>query len=154
MGRDMISITLIVAGVGAVMGIILGGFMADRLGWYKTLIILCCAQMIIMPLYSHLSVGVPAFFALFVIWALAGWSFMAGPQMRLIGLAGPKAPVVLALTAACIYIGAAIGSAIGSFVITTWSIDALGYAAGFCMIFALLNLVISARFPPNSYGPS
>ncbi|MEP2681259.1 MULTISPECIES: MFS transporter [Rhodobacterales] len=154
MGRDMISITLIVAGIGAVMGNILGGFMADRLGWYKTLIILCCAQMIIMPLYSHLPVGVPAFFALSVIWAMAGWSFMAGQQMRLIGLAGPKAPVVLALTAACIYIGAAIGSAIGSFVISTWSIDALGYAAAFCMIFALLNLVISARFPPNSYGPS
>lgn len=149
MGRDLISITLMVAGIGAVLGNILGGFMADRLGWFRTLIILCCSQIVIMPFYSFLPVSLPAFFALSVIWSVAGWSFMAGQQMRLIGVAGPKAPVVLALTAACIYIGAAIGSFIGSLVIARFGLEGLGIAAAACAVLALANVLLSARFPPD-----
>jgi DHA1 family inner membrane transport protein len=113
MGRDLITLTLVISGLGAVVGNLLGGFIADKLGWFITLKALCVAQMIVMPFYSFLPISLPAFFTLTVVWAIIGWSFMAGQQMRLIGLAGPKSPVVLALTAASIYIGAAIGSAVG-----------------------------------------
>ena len=150
MGRDGITFILVLSGVGAVAGNIIGGIMADRLGWYKTLIILCCAQMLLMPIYSFLPIAMPGFFVLSIAWSIAGWSFMAGQQMRLIGLAGPKAPVVLALTAACIYIGAAIGSAIGSVVIAYFGIAGLGIAAALCASLALANLILSARFPPKA----
>jgi predicted MFS family arabinose efflux permease len=149
MGRDGITFILVLSGIGAVAGNIIGGIMADRLGWYKTLIILCCAQMILMPIYSFLPLAMPGFIVLTVAWSIAGWSFMAGQQMRLIGLAGPMAPVVLALTAACIYIGAAIGSAIGALVIARFGIQGLGIAAAICASFALANLILSARFPPK-----
>lgn len=149
MGRDGITFILVLSGIGAVAGNIIGGIMADRLGWYKTLIILCCAQMILMPIYSFLPLAMPGFVILTVAWSIAGWSFMAGQQMRLIGLAGPMAPVVLALTAACIYIGAAIGSAIGALVIARFGIQGLGIAAAICTSFALANLILSARFPPK-----
>jgi predicted MFS family arabinose efflux permease len=149
MGRDGITFILVLSGIGAVAGNIIGGIMADRLGWYKTLIILCCAQMILMPIYSFLPLAMPGFVVLTVAWSIAGWSFMAGQQMRLIGLAGPMAPVVLALTAACIYIGAAIGSAIGALVIARFGIQGLGIAAAICASFALANLILSARFPPK-----
>lgn len=154
MERDLISITLVVGGIGAVLGNILGGYMADTLGWFKTLVILCCSQMLIMPLYSTLPISLTAFFALSVIWSVAGWSFMAGQQMRLIGLAGPKAPVVLALTAAFIYIGAALGSFIGALVIARFGLDGLGIAAGACASLALVNVLLSARFPPQGHSPS
>lgn len=149
MGRDGITFILVLSGIGAVAGNIIGGIMADRLGWYKTLIILCCAQMILMPIYSFLPLAMPGFVVLTIAWSIAGWSFMAGQQMRLIGLAGPMAPVVLALTAACIYIGAAIGSAIGALVIARFGIQGLGIAAAICASFALANLILSARFPPK-----
>lgn len=149
MGRDGITFILVLSGIGAVAGNIIGGIMADRLGWYKTLIILCCAQMILMPIYSFLPLAMPGFVVLTVAWSIAGWSFMAGQQMRLIGLAGPMAPVVLALTAACIYIGAAIGSAIGALVIARFGIQGLGIAAAICASFTLANLILSARFPPK-----
>jgi multidrug resistance protein len=149
MGRDGITFILVLSGVGAVAGNIIGGIMADRLGWFKTLIILCCAQMVLMPFYSFLPIALPGFFVLTIAWSIAGWSFMAGQQMRLIGLAGPMAPVVLSLTAACIYIGAAIGSAIGALVIATFGIEALGIAAALCTSLALANLILSARFAPS-----
>ena len=151
MGRDLITFTLVLAGIGSVIGNIMGGFMADRLGWFITLALLCCAQIVIMPFYSFLPLSLPSFFGLTIIWSIASWSFMAGQQMRLIGLAGPKAPVVLSLTAAAIYIGAAIGSAIGAIVITRTGLNGLGITASLCTTLALINLILSRRYPPPSH---
>tara|TARA_B110000908_G_scaffold151401_1_gene186092 strand:- start:424 stop:1590 length:1167 start_codon:yes stop_codon:yes gene_type:complete len=152
MGRDMITLTLVISGLGAVAGNLLGGYMADRLGWFKTLTTLCVAQMLVMPFYSFLPMSLPAFFTLSVVWSVVGWSFMAGQQMRLIGLAGPKAPVVLALTAASIYVGAAIGSAIGSLVITHYGLSGLGIAAALFASLALANVILSHRYPPAAHA--
>jgi DHA1 family inner membrane transport protein len=151
MGRDLITLTLVISGLGAVVGNLLGGFIADKLGWFITLKALCVAQMIVMPFYSFLPISLPAFFTLTVVWAIIGWSFMAGQQMRLIGLAGPKAPVVLALTAASIYIGAAIGSAVGSIIITYYGFSGLGIAAAGCASLALANIILSHRYPPAAH---
>ena len=151
MGRDLITLTLLISGLGAVVGNLLGGFMADKLGWFITLKALCVAQMIVMPFYSFLPISLPAFFTLTVVWAIIGWSFMAGQQMRLIGLAGPKAPVVLALTAASIYIGAAIGSAVGSIIIKYYGFSGLGIAAAGCASLALANIILSHRYPPAAH---
>jgi DHA1 family inner membrane transport protein len=151
MGRDLVTLTLVISGLGAVVGNLLGGFMADKLGWFITLKALCVAQMIVMPFYSFLPISLPAFFTLTVVWAIIGWSFMAGQQMRLIGLAGPKAPVVLALTAASIYIGAAIGSAVGSIIITYYGFSGLGIAAAGCASLALANIILSHRYPPAAH---
>ena len=151
MGRDLITLTLVISGLGAVVGNLLGGFIADKLGWFISLKALCVAQMIVMPFYSFLPISLPAFFTLTVVWAIIGWSFMAGQQMRLIGLAGPKAPVVLALTAASIYIGAAIGSAVGSIIITYYGFSGLGIAAAGCASLALANIILSHRYPPAAH---
>lgn len=153
-GRDGIAAILLVFGCGAVGGNILGGVLADRFGWRLTLISLCLSQMVIMPLFSLLPVSVPALVIFAFLWALTGWAFMAAQQSRLIGLAGPQAPVVLALNAAAIYIGAALGSALGALVISGFGIAATGVAAGLVSGFALLHLVVSTRLAPKAYAPS
>jgi len=147
-GRDGVTLVLAIFGVGAVVGNIAGGVMADRIGWARTLTILCVSQMIIMPVFSLLPLPDLALMALALAWASAGWSFMAGQQMRLIGLAGPQAPVVLALNAAAIYVGAAIGSAIGAWVIAQFGIVYVGLAAGIGSTLALLHLLLSIRRSP------
>jgi len=148
-GRDGITLTLATFGCGAVAGNILGGFLADRFGWRRTLTGLCLCQMALMPLFSMLPVPVPALLVLAFVWSVCGWSFMAGQQLRLIKLAGPRAPVVLALNAAAIYVGAALGSALGGAVITAFGISALGIAAGLAALSALIHLTLSATLEPR-----
>lgn len=150
-GRDGITLVLLVFGLGAVCGNLLGGFLADRLGWRGTLVILCLSQMALMPLFSFLPMATLLLATLSFAWALFGWAFMPGQQMRLIGLAGPRAPVVLALNAAAIYLGAALGSALGGLVIAGFGIQAVGIAAGLGSAYALLHLLLSARLSPR--GP-
>lgn len=150
-GRNGVTLILFMFGLGGVGGNILGGHLADRFGWHRTLTGLCVAQIILMPLYSLLPFDPVLLAALAIIWALASWSFMAGQQMRLINLAGPRAPVVLAVNAAAIYVGSAIGSAIGGLVIANFGITALGLFAGLSAAFALLHLTYSARRTPVTY---
>lgn len=147
-GRNGIALVLMISGVGAVFGNIMGGYLSDRLGWRITLSALCVTQMCVMPMFSLLPVSAPALFVLVFLWALGSWSFMAAQQTRLIGLAGHRAPVVLALNAAAIYVGAAIGSAFGGAMIAGYGLISLGLAAGAAAIVALLHLTLSARLSP------
>ena len=149
LGRNGIALVLLVFGLGAVGGNIMGGILADRLGWRITLIFLCVCQMLIMPVYSLLPFAMPYLLGLSFLWSLFGWGFMAGQEARLISGAGAQAPVVLALNAAAIYIGAAIGSAIGGVVIAVFGISAIGLAAGLASTIALIHLTLSTRFSPR-----
>jgi len=139
-GRDGVAVALIVFGLGAVFGNLAGGAISDRIGPSRTLAVLALAQMVIMPVFSLLPLSTAVVMGLLVIWALFGFSFMAAQQVRLISLAPAQAPVFLALNAAAIYVGAAIGSAIGGAAITLVGLTLLGVTGGFIAFLAFLVL--------------
>ena len=145
LGRDGITALLLVFGAGAVAGNMIGGALADRLGPRRTLMGLALAQIVLMPLFSLLPMPVPVVFGLVFVWSVAGWSFMAPQQSLLIDLAPERAPVILALHAAAIYVGAALGSALGGAVIAGPGVGALGLVAGICAVVALGNLWLGGR---------
>ncbi len=138
--RDGITLALIIFGVGAVFGNLAGGAIADRIGPSRTLAVLALAQMVIMPAFSLLPLPDAVVMGLLVLWALFGFSFMAAQQVRLISLAPPQAPVFLALNAAAIYVGAAVGSAIGGAAITLVGLALLGVTGGAIALAAFLVL--------------
>ncbi|MEL6549155.1 MAG: MFS transporter [Pseudomonadota bacterium] len=151
-GRDEITLVLLVFGVGAVIGNILGGALADRIGAGRTLTLLVVLQIPLLPFYSLLPVPGIALLAWTLVWSTVGWSFGAAQQLRLVELCGAQAPVALALNASAIYVGSAVGSGIGAGVISLAGLDALGIAAAFMMIAALANLRLSRRLSPG--GPA
>ena len=152
-GRDGITLALLVCGVGAVIGNVMGGVLSDRVGPARTLTLLCLAQILVLPGFSALPwaggqtemVAGALAMGLLVLWSVFGWSFMAAQQARLIGLAPEAAPVMLALNAAGIYVGAALGSAVGGAVLAGFGLAPLGLVAGALMVVALLHLRLSVR---------
>ena len=144
-GRDGITLALLVFGIGAVVGNLAGGRLADTLGPVRTLAILCLGQIVLMPLLSALPMGTALVFGLIGLWSVFGWSFMAGQQVRLLSIAPTRAPVVLALNAAAIYVGAAVGSAIGGAVVNRAGLGALGVVGGVLALGALAHLLASHR---------
>ena len=144
-GRDGITLVLVVFGVGAVIGNLAGGWLTDRIGPMKTLTLLCLAQIVLMALFSSLPVPGVALLALVFTWSVFGWSFVAPQQLRLITLAPEEASVLLALNAAAIYVGAALGSALGGAVLEGFGLNALGIAGAFVGLGALAHLMWSHR---------
>ncbi len=152
-GRDGITLALLVCGIGAVLGNMMGGALSDRIGPARTLTLLCLAQLVVLPGFSALPLaggqttllsGALAM-GLLLLWSVFGWSFMAAQQARLIGLAPEAAPVILALNAAGVYVGAALGSAMGGMVLAGFGLAPLGLVAGALMVVALAHLRLSVR---------
>ncbi len=139
-GRNGVTLALFIFGIGAIFGNLAGGAISDRIGPSRTLGVLALAQMVIMPVFSLLPLPDAAVLALLVLWALFAFSFMAAQQVRLISLAPAQAPVFLALNAAAIYVGAAIGSAIGGIAITVVGLVLLGITGGAIALLAFVVL--------------
>ncbi|WP_425091154.1 MFS transporter [Tropicimonas sp. S265A] len=142
-GSTMISLALLIFGGGAVIGNIVGGALADRIGPERTLMMLCISQIALMPVFSFLPLALPVVLGLIIAWSVCGWSFMAPQQARLISRAPDVAPVVLSLNAAAIYVGAAVGSALGGGVLNLAGQGALGVAGSAVGLLALLTLWVA-----------
>lgn len=144
-GRDGITLTLVVFGAGAVFGNMLGGKLTDSIGPYRTLLIACASQVLFMPMFSLLPVNDVVFLLITFVWSLLGWSFMVAQQTRLVGQTPQRQNVVLALNGAAIYLGVAVGSAVGGLLAESMGMSVLGFSAALCGMLGALHLVTSER---------
>jgi len=149
-GRDGVTAYLLIFGIAAVFGNFTGGFSSDKIGPSRTLAIICLAQAIMLPTIALAPFSPVVMGAAIVVWSLSGWSFMTPQQARLVNIAPDKAPVMLSLNASAIYLGVAIGSAIGGYALKNGGWTAVGVAAPVVAVLALLHLVLSDRLAASS----
>jgi DHA1 family inner membrane transport protein len=143
--RDGVTTMLLVFGIGAVIGNAMGGFLTDRIGPFRTLILLCAAQLVLMPVLTMVTLPVLAAGAVTAIWSVFGWSFMVAQQARLATLAPSQVPVVFALNASAIYVGGSIGSTLGGQVLKVGGLESLGPAGAVLTALAMLLLAFVAK---------
>ncbi|SMX40675.1 MFS transporter [Maliponia aquimaris] len=144
-GRDGISLALLLFGIGAPIGNIVGGRMADRLGPARSLVLICVVEAACLPLFALLPVPGALLLGFVFFWSLVGWCFSPSQQLRLVSLAPELGSVLMALHAASIYIGIAAGSAVGGLVMATGGPLALGPVAAVVVLAALGVLIWSDR---------
>ncbi|MGV8855299.1 MAG: MFS transporter [Devosia sp.] len=141
---------LLAFGVGAAVGNIAGGQLADRIGAKATVIgasILLSAVSALMSGVTHLDhvVAGPAFVALMVIWGVVAWAFPPAQASRILKLAPTSAPLVLSLNASALYFGVALGSVVGGQVLLHGTPADLGWVGA---IFPLLALAVVLATDP------
>ena len=100
-------------GAGGMMGNALGGVAADRLGGARTVGVSLMALAGILAIFATAERSLIGSGGLLFAWGLAGWAWYPSQQHRLVERAGRAAPVALALTGSAIYLGIALGSAMG-----------------------------------------
>jgi predicted MFS family arabinose efflux permease len=87
---------------------------------------------------------------LVLVWSSFAWCFLPAQQSRLVTIA-PQAPALaLALNAAMIYAGIAIGSTVGARLLDWQGLSVLGVAAGASAGLALVHLLVSDRLVRRS----
>ncbi len=144
-GRDGVTVYLLLFGGAAVFGNFIGGFSADRFGPSRTLMAISILQMLLLPIIAVAPVGPITMGVLCVIWSLSGWSFMTPQQSRLVAIGPDRAPVMLSLNASAIYLGVAIGSAIGSMALSHGRWTSVAVAASLVAAVAIAHLALSDR---------
>jgi predicted MFS family arabinose efflux permease len=145
LGRDGVTALLLTFGLGAVVGNAVGGWLTDRIGPDRTLIVLGCAQAVTISAITVFSWPGWALFAVVGAWSVACWAFMVPQQARLANLAPPLTPVLFALNAAAIYLGGSIGSISGGAVLRQSGYVALGPAGAVLVLAGLGTLFLVAR---------
>jgi predicted MFS family arabinose efflux permease len=140
LSRDGVTGMLLLFGLGAVVGNAMGGRLTDRIGSGRTLVLLCLAQSLLMPALTLPTWPLAAVGALIFTWSVFGWSFMVPQQARLAALDPARLPVLFALNASAIYIGATLGSSVGGAVLKGLGLHALGLFGAVLALAALTSL--------------
>ncbi|NOU91371.1 MFS transporter [Paenibacillus sp. LMG 31460] len=109
----VVSVILFVLGIASLIGSKLGGFLADRNGTARTLVISMFVQALSLALLSIAPgpnfVGIP----LLILWTIAAWTFGPTQNFNLLSLA-PEAPgIMLSINSTFVQLGFAVGAGIG-----------------------------------------
>lgn len=149
-GPEGLAMVLLGFGIASAVGTRLGGAAADHWGARHTVIVGCGLTLLA---YLVLSLGASlgpaqallALLPAILLWGLASWGLMTAQQARLVALAPALASVSLSLNSSAIYLGSAMGAAVGALVVADNGVRELGWvAAGFSMA-ALLTVHVCAR---------
>ncbi|MEM9270112.1 MAG: MFS transporter [Pseudomonadota bacterium] len=147
--RDTIALLLLLCGLSAVVGNLTGGWLSDALSPRRMLMLVGALKVVTLPLFSLIEMPRLGLLVFIPVWAAIGWSFNAAQQSRLIQFSPERTSVLLALNAAGIYVGSALGSALGGLVLAQGSVWGLGAAGGVLAALALWN-IYATRDPLSS----
>lgn len=133
-------------GVAGAAGNGISGWLLDRGFSAATILTVCLTTTMVaigaFPLLGHAKAGVAV---ILIVWGATTWSLQVPLQHQLTRIAPENTATAIALLASGVYLGSAIGSALGGIVLSV-SADLLGPAAAFFVFLALLlHLLTSPR---------
>jgi DHA1 family inner membrane transport protein len=136
---------LLVFGLGTISGSWLGGRIADRFGATRPIIAGLVALAVILSLASLMTTQLFGALLVLLILGMSMPSLFVAQQHRMLGLAPEHANVISALNISMMYLGVAIGAALGSTALHYVPLTQLGWVgAGFTLL-ALLIFLFSVR---------
>ena len=108
-----LSLTVMMFGLAGMAGTLLGGAASNRFGARRTLLVQLPALALMMLLLPFTAGHYGWMLAVMIVWGCAGFGMMTPQQARLAALAPAQAPLVLALNTSMLYLGMALGAAVG-----------------------------------------
>lgn len=147
MSGERLSITLMIFGLAGVAGTLIGGWANDRFSPRRTLVVqlsILGSMMLLVPFTQGHYV---ALLAVFVVWGVAGFGMMTPQQSRLAEAAPAQAPILLSLNTSMLYLGTALGAAIGGAASTSLGFDKLSWIGVPLALAGLLTLAFGRAVP-------
>ena len=149
---DAIGMVFAIYGVCGFFGVVVATRIVDTWGPYRTSLLFTCLLLAGMTGWA-LSAGTLGLMAIAVaIWGLGFASTNSMQQVRLVAAAPPLASATVALNTSVLYIGQAIGSAVGGLLFARELLHSVGFVAVGFVILALI-LVIMSRPRPAAVAP-
>lgn len=155
-GGEGIGSMLLLFGLAAIAGSVLGGYGADRWGYRKTVVPVLVVQAFALLSFSLLpAVEAGSAFAIIgaaeamAAWGVVAFALIPLQQYRLIGVAPDEQNGVLSLNSSAVYAGQGLGAGLGSLVLGYSSPAALGYVGAVFAAVAMAVLVLGTTPLPS-----
>lgn len=139
-----LSVLLLVFGAFGVVGTLLGGLGADRLGVTRTSVpalLIAGGVLLVLPVLATTPLRATL---LMGVWGL-GWAFVTAQQHRLVSLAPSTPAVILSFNGSALYLGIGLGAAIGGLLFDRVPLSVLGVVGCTFEIVALALVVLLGR---------
>ena len=149
---ENISIFLLLFGIGAFFGNLVGGYFTDRIGASKTLILSLAGFGILLMAFSALTLLNPSTLTTVLVslvallWGIPGFGMNPALNSYLISLNPNQASMILSFSASALYLGIGLGAVIGGGVISIGSIDYIGLVSGILVGIALVVFIVVQFF--------
>lgn len=118
LGPGALSAVISAFGVAGVVGTLSGGRAADRWGPRRSLTVSLSGLSLCLLILPMTAGNLFAMVVVLMVWGVCGFSMMAPQQVRLAQLAGPQTPLALSLNISMLYLGIALGAAVGGAALT------------------------------------
>lgn len=149
---DAIGVLFAIYGVCGFLGVVLATRVVDAWGPYRTSLLFTCLLLAGIAGWA-LSAGTLRLMAIAVaIWGLGFASTNSMQQVRLVAAAPPLAPATVALNTSVLYIGQAVGSAIGGLLYAREQLHSLGFVAVGFVVLALILVLLTRPRPVAAPG--
>lgn len=152
LGPRALALALLGFGIASAIGSLVGGAAADRFGARLTVALcggLASIAYTVLWLGAEIEPGRAIVIVLpaILLWGAASWALMTAQQVRLVAIMPALAEVSLSLNSSAIYLGSAIGAAMGAVVIADGDVGRLGLVAAGFSIAALLPMLARRARP-------
>lgn len=150
-GASEISFALLVFGVAAAIGNMLGGTLADRMGPVPTAALGLAGMAAALILQSFALKFTSPEHARYIVlllifcWGISGWTFYPAQVASIIRIDPQASAIALSLNASAMYLGFAIGGAAGGLVLSGLGPTDLGWIGGSSVAVALALLLFRGR---------
>lgn len=141
---ENISVFLMLFGIGALFGNLVGGYFTDKIGAPKTLKLSLGGFAILLAAFSFLSLLIPSTITVVmvsivaILWGIPGFGMNPALNTFLISLNPKQAQMVLSFSASALYMGIGLGAFIGGGVINISSVNYVGIVSSVLVLMALV----------------
>jgi DHA1 family inner membrane transport protein len=142
-GPDAIGLVFACYGVCGVIGTAIGTRIVDSWGAWKTSVLFTSLLLAGVTGWALSAGNYPLMAVSVAIWGLGFASTNSMQQVRLVGTAPALASASVSLNTSVLYIGQAVGSAIGGFLYARDLLHATGYVAAAFVALALMTVILT-----------
>ena len=155
----VVATMLFVFGIGATIGNLNAGALADRVGPARVLIVVLLG---LTTLFATLSLAAELFppatvrwiiVPVIALWGLVGFSFPSVQQLRLVAMDPRLSSITLSLNASAGYLGVSLGAMLGSVVVAHQATRGLGWVGAACELTAFSLLIYTLRTRASGIAP-
>ncbi|MCO6007732.1 MFS transporter [Actinoallomurus purpureus] len=142
---NLLAVLLLSFGLGGVSGNAIAGALMDRPAGRHIVLVAVVGQGVNFLLLPLTSQSFASAIIAMALWGVTGWMYAAPQQHRLLRLAGPAGPLAMAANSSVIYIGVAIGGAMGGVFLGNMKGNWLALPAAAVCALALIPEVLFRR---------